>query len=977
VTESDMTPEQWQRVRVLFKAASKMSDAERAAYLRVECADDQALFDEVMALMVSDEIGEDHLHAAIQSVADSLTGTDSDSNVGHEDIGPYRIVDTLGRGGMGTVYLAERADQHFQHRVAIKVLDQHRSSPDLVARFRQERQILANLDHPNIAKLFDGGETADGLPYLVMEHIDGLPITEYCDQKHLTTRARLELMESVCKAVQFAHQNLVIHRDIKPSNILVTKSGIPKLLDFGIAKLMRPEDMQHTIAVTVSSARMLTPGNASPEQVRGETVTTATDVYSLGVLLYQLLTGQFPYEITSYRPADLEKIICDSIPTRPSNRFDLKSGTGTMDSIEENSQLRAATPARLTKQLRGDLDNIVLVAMRKEAERRYATVRQLQQDIGNYLQHRPVLARRESLGYLTSKFVRRNRWAVAAGMAFLAVVIGLTSFYTVQLAEQRDHAQLEAAKAQEVATFLTDLFTEADPQRSLGKPVSAKQMLDNGAARIKDELTSQPELQAALMATIGESYRNMSDLNAAREHLENALQVSEPALGVTHPDVLKMRYLLGITTSFVGNFDDALALHQPDYDYLVTRYGQRSIEAATMLHQIAFVESKTGLHEQSEHHFLELIDIFRNHGDAGRAQLATGLMEYGALLSEMSRLDENGIVLLEAVDIRRQLFGAEHPKYAAVINNLGNFYFRMGQNDNAGRIMQENVQLNRTLYGETSLPYAVAINNYSNLLGRLGDHEGSLALMFEVEAIYLVGYGADSPRYAYSQENIANTLADLDRGAEAEPYYKTALAILAELFGTEHIEYAITQSSYGGYLNSVKRFDEAELELDRVVAVFQKSLGPENYRTLSAGNKRGRALHALGRSDEALAILIPSAAIVRANEALGPRFRIQTLDQLGRVYHGTGRFEEAAPVFAEAIGIWEGSGAAENPVHFDTEYAFVQTLMSLNRYDEAEASLLKRQQQFTAAFGEEDERTLQVATALEELYQERSRNAEN
>jgi len=977
VTDSDMTPEQWQRVRALFKAVCKLPDAERVEYLRVECADDEALLEEVSALMVKDEIGEDDLHAAIQSVADSLSGTGGDSDIDHENIGPYRIIKTLGRGGMGTVYLAERVDRQFQHRVAIKVLDQHQPSPELVARFRQERQILANLDHPNIAKLFDGGETAHDLPYLVMEHIDGLPITEYCDQKHLNTRARLELMESVCEAVQFAHQNLVIHRDIKPSNILVTENGIPKLLDFGIAKLMRPEEMQHTIAVTVENARMLTPGNASPEQVRGETVTTATDVYSLGVLLYQLLTGQFPYEITSYRPADLERVICDSIPTRPSNRFDLKSGAETVDNIEENSQLRAATPARLTKQLRGDLDNIVLVAMRKEAPRRYATVRQLQQDIGNYLQHRPILARRESLGYLASKFVRRNRLAVITGTAFLAFVIALTSFYTVQLAEQRDRAQLEAAKAHEVATFLTDLFTEADPQRSLGKPVSAKQMLDNGAVRIKVELTSQPELQAALMGTIGESYKNMSELNAAREHLENALQVSEPALGVTHPDVLKMRYLLGITTSYVGNFDDALALHQPDYDYLVARHGRRSIEAATMLHQIAFVESKTGLYEQSEGHFVELIGIFRSHGDAGRAQLATGLMEFSALLQELGRLEENATVLLEAVDIRRQLYGTEHPEYAAVINNLGNFYLMMGQNENAGRTMKENVRLNRTLYGDTSLPYAVAISNYSNLLSRMGDYEGSLALMLEAEAIYRVGYGVDSPRYAYSQENIANTLINLDRGAEAESYYQSALAILAEIFGTEHVEYAITQSSYAGHLNAAKRFDEAARELDHVVSIFEDSWGAENYRTISAVTKRGRALHALGRSEEALALLIPGAEMVRAADAMGPRFRIQTLDQLGRVYHDTGRYEDAAAVFAEAIGIWEESGATENPMHFKTEAAFVETLVSLNRYAEAEANLAKRKQQFTTAFGEEDERTLRVATAFKALYQERSSHGEN
>lgn len=943
-----MDSERWKKISALYHQASELEGEARDRFLADACNSDDDLRREVEALLgVTGDAA-----SGIGRVVETATAEYADHLGSIKQIGPYRVLRVIGHGGMGQVFLAERADQEFERQVAIKTIPWMTVTPALIERFRQERQILANLDHPNIARMLDGGSSDEDMPYLVMEYVAGQNIIEYCQENNLSLKRKLDLFLQICDAVQYAHRKLVIHRDVKPSNILVTAEGSPKLLDFGIAKLLDAD-----AAVTRADMRFMTQQYASPELVRGEAASTATDIYGLGLLLYELLTDKFPYPVEGSTSVEIERLILETQPVAPS--------------------LAVANGNSRIPNLKGDLDNIVLMALRKEPERRYQSAKDLADDVRNFLTHRPVIARTATYRYRTGKFVYRHRLGVVAVTTAILAAITMTAFYTVQLAEQRDIARFEAAKAQEVVAFLTNLFTEADPQRSLGQPVSARQMLDSGAVRIIDELASQPELQAALMATIGESYRNMSELNAAREHLTKALKISEPALGITHLDVLKMRYLLGITTSFIGNFEEALALHQPDYEYLVGEHGQRSLEAATMLHQIAFVESRTGLHEQSESHFLELIDIFRSHGDAARAPLATGLMGYGTLLQDMGRQEESGTVLLEAVDIRKQIYGTQHPEYAAVINNLGNHYLSLGQTDDAEPVMEENIRLNRQLYGENSLPYAVAINNYSTLRSRLGDHEGSLELLLEAESIFRVGYGPESPRYAYTQENIANVLANLERGAEAEPYYESALAILEKLFGTEHVEYAITQSSYAGYLNAAGQFDAAVPELQHVINVFQSSLGPENNRTIAAGYKFAGALHGLGRSEEALAVLIPNVEIIRANESISPQTRIWTLGWLALIYHDTGRFEQALPVFAEALEFWELLGAIENPRHFDTEYAYVQTLMTLKRYEEAESRLLKRREQFATTFGENDEHTLQVIVALEELYERREGGAEN
>src|ERR1700684_2760999 len=407
-------------------------------------------------------------------------------------IGPYRVLRTLGVGGMGEVYLAERADAEFEQQVAIKVVFGSALARGVQSRLKIERQILAQLDHPNIAHLLDGGSLPDRTAYIVMQYIDGIPIDEYCDSNRLDIAARLRLFQTVCAAVHYAHQNLIVHRDLKPSNILVTSAGVPKLLDFGIAKLLdERRASRHTLALTQADIRIMTPDHASPEQVRGQAITTSSDVYVLGVLLYKLLCGSGPFFISSVRLSELERAICEKDPLPPSQ---MVGGEESPESISV-AQARASTARRLKRGLAGDLDNIVLMAMRKEPERRYGSAQQMAGDIQRYLDGKPVIARRDTVPYRTSKFVKRHWLAVSAAAAatFMIIAFSVTTYVqSMRIAAERDRveqqrevAEHECARAEEVSSFLVNLFKLSDPGENRGNQVTAREILDSGAKRLQ------------------------------------------------------------------------------------------------------------------------------------------------------------------------------------------------------------------------------------------------------------------------------------------------------------------------------------------------------------------------------------------------------------------------------------------------------------------------------------------------------------
>jgi eukaryotic-like serine/threonine-protein kinase len=489
------------------------------------------------------------------SEGDTRTRDGSDAPMAERRIGPYRLLKELGHGGFGVVYLAARADEAYHKRVAIKVLRVGIGNAEAFRHFRRERQILAVLEHPNIARLLEGGTTDDGLPYLVMEYVQGQPIDSYCDGRRLPIAGRLRLFREICSAVSFAHRNLIVHRDLKPGNILVAPEGVPKLLDFGIAKLLQPELSGEAPTATGFA---MTPEYASPEQVRGQGVTTASDVYALGVVLYELLTGHRPYRLKSRQTLEVLKAVCDEEPQKPSIVV-----TRSEEGIEGRASItpegvggaRDLSPERLGRRLSGDLDNIVLMALRKEPHRRYGSVEALSEDIACYLQERPVLARKGTAAYRAGKYVRRHALGVAVAVGFVLLLGGFSVAMAIQsrhLARERDHAAQERDKAEKVSSFLVDLFKVSDPSEAKGNTVTAREILDKGAERIRGELKDKPEVQATLMHTMGQVYKSLGLYDKAEGLLSSALEIQKGVFGPEHPDVAESMKGLGETLTDEG-----------------------------------------------------------------------------------------------------------------------------------------------------------------------------------------------------------------------------------------------------------------------------------------------------------------------------------------------------------------------------------------------------------------------------------------
>ena len=563
-----MDKKRWAQIGSLFLEALEVNGDERASFLDVACADDPTLRAEIEALLVASE---EEMALALE---DRLLQGESDAFIEkgayvNQMVGAYLLEELIGAGGMGEVYLASRNDGQFDHKVALKLMHPGYRSKQILARFRLERQVLARLSHPNITQLLDGGIDEQGRPYFVMQYVKGVPITEYCDTHRLSIHERLTLFRVVCEAVQHAHRNLVVHRDIKPSNILVTEEGVVKLLDFGIAKILNP-NWEKTLAVTQTGIKFMTPEYAAPEQVRGEAITTATDVYGLGVLLYEMLTGSRPYQLSSRSPSDIERTICDSLPTRPSEVFDTsRTSSDTLPVLEAAGRARNVGIHRLKSLLRGDLDNIVLMALRKEPSRRYPTAVQLAEDIDRFQKKLPVQAQRDSVTYRLEKFVQRHRLSVAFSIAVVAVLLAFSIVTALQsrlLKKERDLARTEKERSERVIGVLVSLFETANPAIVPGgDTLSVGEFVDQGAEKSLAEVEDDPAVATQLKHTLGRMYAAQGQYQTGHQFLEEAYQMQEGLYGKDDStttaylhEVATMTWRLGDESTARGMFADLL-----------------------------------------------------------------------------------------------------------------------------------------------------------------------------------------------------------------------------------------------------------------------------------------------------------------------------------------------------------------------------------------------------------------------------------
>jgi eukaryotic-like serine/threonine-protein kinase len=610
-------------------------------------------------------------------------------------VGPYRIVREIGRGGAGTVYLAIRADEKVRQRAAIKLIRHGGDSQSILNRFRHEWQILASLDHPNIARFLDGGTTADGVPWLALDYVEGLRIDEYCDRHLLSTVDRLRLFRSVCSAVQHAHQNLVVHRDLKPSNILITADGTPKLLDFGIAKILNPGLSLHTVDPTIAGAQMMTPGYASPEQVRGETITTASDIYSLGVVLYELLTGHRPYELSSLSPHEVARVVCEQEPVKPST---VVARTATVEqgvapaaiTPEVVGRKRSEPPAKLRRRLVGDLDNIVLMALRKEPQRRYASVEQFSEDIRRHLEGRPVVARTDTFGYRAQKFVGRNKVAVAAAALLLLTLAG----GVVATSWQAHVALTERARAQQrfddIRTLGTVFLFELDREiESLPGSTRAREMLVSKALETFDKLTAEAAGDRSLQRELATAYEAAGQLQWSRYYAH---------LGQYDGALESARKAREIRESLVAAYpDDEDARRDLAYSYLIlgdlTSEPQDLLEALRFYRQsVELREALVARHPTSVKDRLALMVSYQRVGDtagnpsfASLGDTATAAHYYDKML----RIDE---------DLAREF--PQEPEYQLNLRiayeKIRDVRWAMGDRDAAFDVFRQALVINET-----------------------------------------------------------------------------------------------------------------------------------------------------------------------------------------------------------------------------------------------------------------------------------------
>ncbi len=828
-------------------------------------------------------------------------------------IGVWHALRTLGRGGMGTVYLVERREGGFRQYGAMKLLRAGADSDEFLRRFEQERQILAALNHEGIARLLDGGRDPQGRPYLVMEYVEGEPIDRACDHERLSVDQRVALFVQVAQAVAYAHRNLIAHRDIKPSNIIIGTDGKAKLLDFGIAKALSDEPLGEE-PLTRTALRVFTPDYATPEQVYGQPASTATDVYQLGLLLYELCTGQRAQRVADMSQQTLETAICRAEPLRPSERVADDDTAATA---------RQTTPSALRRKLRGDLDNIVLKALRKEPERRYASAIAMVEDLERWRQGRPVRARPETWGYRTGKFVRRHAWAVAASAAIVAMIAGYAVTVTIQanaLARERDRAQAEAAKALQVKTLVLRIFEGANPDASGSAQLTARELLDRGWAAIERELGGQPDVQIELLDAVGEAYRQLGVYDRAETLFARSLQIARGE-APRHPLLLaralrsqgRVRSDRGDYAAAEIDLRDALARYR-------AAFGKDHEDIAATLGDLAQLLDLRGEFAGSETLYREALAMYRTlHGER-HLRVADTLGDLGMILRRQGDYAGAEPLLSQSLSLRRQLLPAQHPEIAYALTDLAQVRNDLGEYDSAEALYREALASMQASLGADHPHVALTMITLARVLKTRRDFDGARDLLLRALDIRRKALGERHPSIALNLNDIGQTYleasdSDAPGGpasadlAQAERYYREALDIYpADNPGRWMVIYNLGQvaEKRGDLVGAERQYREA-------LAGQRKHYGDQHDRVGMQLNRLGIVLYRQKRLDAAEAAMRQALAIYRKRLAPGHQRFAVVLVPLGRLLIERGRAAEAEPLLREALKVRQDAFGASDP----------------------------------------------------------------
>jgi serine/threonine protein kinase/Tfp pilus assembly protein PilF len=899
-----MNSERWTRLQQAFHQLVESPVSERPAMLELVCGDDAEFRGELEAMLASDSGSEERLREAIGGAVVNVVEGQRNRVIGSV-LGAYRIIGVLGHGGMGTVYLAQRADKQYEQRVAIKLVEQMAIHPQLRTRLRAERQILASLDHPDIARLVDGGETPEGVPYLVIEYIDGKPIDEYCDALKLPIRERLQLFERVCAAVDYAHRNLIVHRDLKPANILVTPEGHPKLLDFGIAKLLHPDPLTHTVAVTRMQDRLLTPEHAAPEQVLGRAITIATDVYTLGVLLYQLLCDRSPYALHNSTALGLERAICNEDPPRPSSLFRGGRSAAVIEAAGFDpravAERRSVNPEKLRRQLSGDIDEIVLKAMRKEPRERYATAAQLADDVRRYLRGEPVLARQGSRRYRAVKFARRN----AMGLSLIATIFLALSFVATtqwiqrnRVERERELAEQARERAENVSAFLVDIFAAADPFKSQGRKITAEELLERGAAKIEKNLNQQPEVRAQMLESIGFAFQRQGKSDRAVPLLEQALalrrETEKPPgerVAMSLSNLADAHLGAGNLASADGYYRQAIALTQQVF-------GDRHQRVALLMVSYARLQQQSSRLDEAERLLTGAVDIYREQLGSDHKEMGVALADLGSLMLwkgdhvRAERYEREALAILQAQVSRTD------PDYATTMGGLGQALLGQGKLDEAEKLLTETLDLYRLVFGEDNPRLAPVHGAFAKLYEQRGEYSKAINKVRDALAITRRASGERDFMVAYYLDLLANLELKGGQTTAALTDVRTALEIYRESLPPEHLYIASSEYLLGEIHLARNQAAQAVEPLRHSIAVATQAKDAPQWRAARSQSALGVALAQLGQHEEAEQLLLGSYRVLArelgAEDGLTRTARQRALDFL----RARGRGDDAAHLLA-------------------------------------------------------------------------------
>ncbi len=881
-----MDSARWHRIQNIFHDAADLPPAGRKALAEAACGDDEELLVEVLAMLEQDASGHSLLDHNIADIAQETLAKPIPAFLVLKQVGPYRIIRLLGEGGMGVVYLAERSDLNTE--VAVKVLRDAWLSPARRERFATEQRTLAQLNHPSIARLYDADILDDGTPWFVMEYVDGVPLTHYCRNVGCSVEQRLQLFRSVCEAVQHAHGHAVIHRDLKPSNILVKNDGSVRLLDFGIAKQIESLDLQ--VDQTMTGLRMMTPAYASPEQVRGDRVGISTDVYSLGVILYELLTGRLPFDLSGLTPAEAATVITEHEPGKLSSVVALNEESGAL---------------LLSKTAWADLDCLCVSAMHKDPSRRYRSVEALIRDVDHYLNGEPLEARPDAWEYRIGKFVRRNRRAVATTALSVMLIVGLVLFFTLRLAKARDAALTEAARTQRIQQFMTSLFQGGDAAAGPSESLRVITVIDRGVQQART-LNHDPKVQAELYQNLGSIYQKLGKFEQADALLRLALDRHKSLFGADSEEVAESLIALGLLRSDQAHLEEAEQLVRDGL--AMTRRHVPPNHPALAKANLAFgkVLAQRGFYDRAIDELNEAVRLQSAPGVAP-ADLATSLSNLADAHYSAGHYDVCRSLYTRVLEMHRQIYDPRHPLIADDLGSLAAVQRDLGYYSQAEELDRQALDIVQSYYGHDHPQTAGRLTALAESLTYQKKYDEAVSVLEQALAIQERVYGPFHPAVAETVNELGNVASMRDKLDEAEARFRRAVVIYRAVYGDHHYLVAIALSNVAGISMDKKDYPHAEELFRDVIRRYSETLPADNVNIGIAHIKLGRTLLRENRYKDAEPETRAGYEILIRQSSSSTSFTRAARKDLTAEYEALNRPQEAARFRAELAQVTANS----------------------------------------------------------------------